>query len=118
MRALVRDAYGPPDSLELRELPTPVPGEDEVLVRVRAASVNPVDWYDVTGTPYISRPQLGIRRPKSNRVGSDFAGEVEAVGSRSRASLSATRSSAPGTAHSPSTSRCPRIAGSRPCPTD
>jgi NADPH:quinone reductase-like Zn-dependent oxidoreductase len=82
VRALVRDAYGSPDSLELRELPTPVPGEDEVLVRVRAASVNPVDWYDVTGTPYVSRPQLGIRRPKSNRVGSDFAGEVEAAGSR------------------------------------
>ena len=61
MRAVVRDVYGRPDSLEVRELPTPVPSENEVLVGVRAASVNPVDWYDVTGTPYVSRPQLGIR---------------------------------------------------------
>jgi NADPH:quinone reductase-like Zn-dependent oxidoreductase len=76
----VRDSYGTPDSLELRDIPTPVPAANEVLVRVRAASVNPVDWYDVTGTPYVSRPQLGFRRPKSSRVGGDFAGEVEAAG--------------------------------------
>jgi NADPH:quinone reductase-like Zn-dependent oxidoreductase len=80
MRAVVRDAYGMPDSLELREIPTPIPAENEVLVRVRAASVNPVDWYGVSGTPYFGRPQMGLLKPKENRVGTDFAGEVEAVG--------------------------------------
>jgi NADPH:quinone reductase-like Zn-dependent oxidoreductase len=56
MRAIVRTRYGsPPDGLELREVEKPTVGEDEVLVRVRASSVNPVDWHGVTGTPYIAR---------------------------------------------------------------
>jgi NADPH:quinone reductase-like Zn-dependent oxidoreductase len=81
MKVAVRDTYGSPDVVELREIEKPVPGDDEVLVRVRAASLNLLDWYEVTGTPYIGRPQMGWRRPKDNRLGVDFAGHVEAVGS-------------------------------------
>jgi NADPH:quinone reductase-like Zn-dependent oxidoreductase len=80
MKAIVYDKYGPPDSLELREIDTPVVTDDEVLVRVRAASVNPADWYTLTGTPYFGRVEMGLVKPKSNRLGIDFAGQVEAVG--------------------------------------
>jgi NADPH:quinone reductase-like Zn-dependent oxidoreductase len=55
MKAVVQPAYGPPDVLELRDVPTPVPGDDEVLIRVRAAGVNPQDWHLITGVPYIAR---------------------------------------------------------------
>lgn len=78
MKAIVRDSYGL-DALELREIETPTPGDNEVLVRVRAASVNPADWYTATG-PMIARLANGLRRPKSNRLGTDFAGTVEAIG--------------------------------------
>jgi len=80
MRAIVRNTYGSPDVLELQEIDKPDVTDDEVLVRVRAASVNPADWYSVTGTPYVARTQMGLRKPKSNRTGVDFAGTVEAVG--------------------------------------
>jgi NADPH:quinone reductase-like Zn-dependent oxidoreductase len=80
MRAVVHNSFGSPDVLEIREIEKPAPADDEVLVRVRAASVNPADWYGVTGTPYVGRPQMGLFKPKSNRVGVDFAGTVEAVG--------------------------------------
>jgi NADPH:quinone reductase-like Zn-dependent oxidoreductase len=80
VKAAVRDGYGPPDVVELREIEQPTPANDELLVRVRAAAVNPADWYAVTGRPYVARPQMGLRRPKSNRLGVDFAGVVEAVG--------------------------------------
>ncbi|TMK32300.1 MAG: NAD(P)-dependent alcohol dehydrogenase [Actinobacteria bacterium] len=80
MRAIVRSAYGSPDVLELKEIDKPGAKDEEVLVRVRAASVNPADWYSVTGTPYVARPQMGLRKPKSTRTGVDFAGTVEAVG--------------------------------------
>lgn len=80
MRAAVYEEYGPPDVLELREIEKPVPAGDEVLVRVRAASVNPFDWHMLTGVPYLVRMMNGLRRPKSDRLGADFAGEVEAVG--------------------------------------
>jgi len=80
MRAVVRDRFGPPDMLEIRDVETPAPADDEVLVRVRATSVNPADWYGVTGTPYVGRVEMGLLRPKSNRVGTDLAGTVEAVG--------------------------------------
>jgi NADPH:quinone reductase-like Zn-dependent oxidoreductase len=79
MKAIVRDSFGPPAVLELREIDQPEPGDDEVLVRVHAASVNPADWYAMTGTPYLGRPQMGLRRPKT-RLGLDLAGVVEAVG--------------------------------------
>jgi NADPH:quinone reductase-like Zn-dependent oxidoreductase len=80
MKAIVRDKYGPPDGVELQEVEKPQVTEDGLLVRVRAASVNRVDWYDVTGTPWIARPMTGLRGPKSRFTGRDFAGTVEAVG--------------------------------------
>jgi len=80
MRAIVRDTYGSPDVLELQEIEKPDVTDDEVLVRVRAASVNPLDWHSLTGTPYLVRMEGGLRKPKSNRLGVDFAGTVEAVG--------------------------------------
>jgi NADPH:quinone reductase-like Zn-dependent oxidoreductase len=80
MKAAVRDRYGSPDVVELREIDRPAPADDELLVRVRAASVNPADWYGMTGTPYVGRAEMGLRKPKSNRLGTDFAGTVEAVG--------------------------------------
>ena len=80
MKAAVRDRFGSHDVVELREIDRPTAADDEVLVRVRAASVNPADWYGMTGTPYLGRVEMGLRKPKSNRLGVDFAGQVEAVG--------------------------------------
>jgi NADPH:quinone reductase-like Zn-dependent oxidoreductase len=80
VKAVTRDQYGLPDVLRIDEIARPEPGPDGVLVRVRAASVNRVDWYDVTGRPWIARPITGLRGPKSPPVGGDFAGTVEAVG--------------------------------------
>ena len=81
MKAIVRDRYGPPDVLDLQEVEQPELPDEGVLVRVRAASVNRVDWHDVTGTPWIARPMTGLRGPRGSRLtGRDFAGTVEAVG--------------------------------------
>ena len=81
MKAAVHDRYGAPRQVvEIRELPKPEPGQDEVLVRVRAASVNIADWYAVTGRPWIARTTTGLRGPKETRIGVDYAGVVEAVG--------------------------------------
>lgn len=79
MKAIVGERYGPPDVLELREVDKPVVESDEVLVRVRASSVNPTEWYRVHG-PFFIRPSEGLRRPKRAALGSDLAGVVEAVG--------------------------------------
>lgn len=79
MKAVVRDRYGSSDVLELREVEKPELTNDGVLVRVRAASLNRIDWYDLTGL-YLGRLQMGVRRPRSRLVGTDFAGTVEAVG--------------------------------------
>jgi NADPH:quinone reductase-like Zn-dependent oxidoreductase len=78
MKAVVHDRYGF-DALELREIETPTPADNEVLVRVRAASVNPADWYTAHG-PLVARAGNGFRRPKNIRLGTDFAGTVEAIG--------------------------------------
>jgi NADPH:quinone reductase-like Zn-dependent oxidoreductase len=80
MKAIVHGAYGSPDVLELREIEKPELADDLVLVRVHAASVNPADWYGVSGRPWIARATTGLRKPKSDRTGTDFAGTVEAVG--------------------------------------
>jgi NADPH:quinone reductase-like Zn-dependent oxidoreductase len=80
MKAIIRDMYGPPDALAVRQVARPDVADGEVLVRVRGCSVNPVDWYETTGTPWLARPMTGLRRPKSRRAGHDFAGTVEAVG--------------------------------------
>lgn len=82
MRAVVRNKYGSPDVLEFQEIAKPDLTDDVVLVRVRTASINPLDWYTMTGTPYVGRVQSGLRKPKSNRLGVDFAGTVEAVGKK------------------------------------
>lgn len=83
MQAVIQRRYGSADDLELREIPKPTPDEDEVLVRVRAASVNPDVWHVLTGLPYVLRLfGAGLRRPKNPVPGTDVAGIVEAVGSR------------------------------------
>jgi NADPH:quinone reductase-like Zn-dependent oxidoreductase len=80
MKAIVYERYGLPDVLELREVDKPAVGDDDILVRVRASSVNPVDWHTMTGTPYLVRMMAGLLKPKSEFLGVDFAGTVEAVG--------------------------------------
>lgn len=81
MRAAVRDRFGSPtEVVEIREIEKPAPASDELLVRVEAAGVNIADWYAVTARPYVGRLAMGIRGPKTDRLGTDFAGVVEAVG--------------------------------------
>jgi NADPH:quinone reductase-like Zn-dependent oxidoreductase len=80
MKAAVYTRYGPPDVLQIRDVEKPVPRDTEVLIRVRAASVNPLDWHFMRGTPYFLRIMAGLSKPKDKRLGVDVAGEVEAVG--------------------------------------
>jgi NADPH:quinone reductase-like Zn-dependent oxidoreductase len=81
MKAIVQERYGSPDDLEVREVDKPVVGDDEVLVRVRAASIHPDVWHVVTGRPYVLRLMgAGFRRPKNPIPGTDMAGIVESVG--------------------------------------
>lgn len=82
MKAIVQNAYGSTDTLRLRDIDRPVPRDDEVLVEVRAAGVDPSVWHLMTGRPYIARlsPQLGLRRPAHTVRGWDAAGRVETVG--------------------------------------
>ena len=80
MRAVVHDTYGPPDVLRLEEVERPVPKEDEVLVRVRATTVNRTDTGFRSAEYFISRFFTGLLRPKRRILGSELAGEVEAVG--------------------------------------
>ena len=83
MQAIVQDKYGSAEVLKLKEIERPVVGEHEVLVRVRAAGVNPADWALMNGFPYIARPAplYGLRKPRNPIRGTDLAGHVEAVGS-------------------------------------
>ena len=80
MRAVVHDRYGPPEVLRIEEVAQPVPGDDEVLVRVRATSVTRSDCGYRAADPFFSRVFTGLRRPKRRTVGSELAGVVEAVG--------------------------------------
>jgi NADPH:quinone reductase-like Zn-dependent oxidoreductase len=80
VKALVYERFGSSEVIALREIEKPVPADDEVLVQVRAVSVNPVDWHLMLGLPLIARMEAGIRKPKTGRLGGDFAGTVEAVG--------------------------------------
>jgi NADPH:quinone reductase-like Zn-dependent oxidoreductase len=80
MKAIRYYRYGSADVLELTEVSMPVAGDDDVLVRVRAASVNPLDFHFMRGTPYLVRAVAGLRRPRFNGLGADMAGQVEAVG--------------------------------------
>jgi NADPH:quinone reductase-like Zn-dependent oxidoreductase len=81
MKAIVHDRYGPPDVLRLEEVPTPVPGDGDVLVRVHAASVNAGDWHLMRADPFLVRLMFGgLLRPRHRILGADVAGRVEAVG--------------------------------------
>jgi NADPH:quinone reductase-like Zn-dependent oxidoreductase len=80
MKAMVQDRYGSADVLELRDVDEPAIGDDEVLVRVRAAAVNPADWGLMRGVPYILRLGYGLRTPNRGIRGTDMAGEVTAIG--------------------------------------
>jgi len=80
MKAIVFHNYGSPDVLKCEEIETPTAGDDEVLIKVRAAALNPYDWHFVRGMPYLIRIMAGLRKPKVTRLGFDVAGEVEAVG--------------------------------------
>lgn len=80
MRAAVYARYGPPEVVQITDVEKPVPNDDEVLIKVRAASVNPYDWHFMRGTPYPIRIAAGLRNPKDNRLGVDVAGQVESIG--------------------------------------
>jgi NADPH:quinone reductase-like Zn-dependent oxidoreductase len=80
MKAVIYEKYGPPENLRMAELNQPAPGDDEVLVRVLAASVNAADWHLLRGKPLFSRATVGLLRPRHKILGVDVAGRVEAVG--------------------------------------
>jgi NADPH:quinone reductase-like Zn-dependent oxidoreductase len=80
MKAVVYHSYGSPDVLAFEEIEKPTPGDDQVLIKVCAASVNPLDWHLMSGTPYLVRIMGGLRKPKASRLGADVAGRVEAIG--------------------------------------
>ena len=82
MKAIVQDKYGSAEVLEARDIEKPVIGDEDVLVRVHAASVHVGDWVIMTGSPFVMRMATGLRKPKNTVPGTDVAGTVEAVGPR------------------------------------
>jgi len=80
VKAIIRQKYGSPDVLELTEVETPAPKDNEVLVEIHAASANPLDWHYMRGAPFLARLGEGLRKPRDTRLGVDIAGRVEAVG--------------------------------------
>ena len=80
MKAVVYRCYGPPEVLSLEDVEKPVPGPEQVLVKVQAAGVNPLDWHHMRGSPYFMRMSSGLGTPSDQRMGVDFAGVIEAVG--------------------------------------
>jgi NADPH:quinone reductase-like Zn-dependent oxidoreductase len=80
MKAMVYDEYGPPEVLEFKDIEKSVFNDDEVLVKVYAASVNWLDWHFLTGRPFLARIMAGLLKPKNNVLGIDMAGKVEGVG--------------------------------------
>ena len=81
MKAVVCDRYGPPEVLRIEDIERPVPGPDEVLIRIRATTVNRSDTETRQGSPAVARLLTGLRRPRHRVLGTELAGEVEAVGS-------------------------------------
>jgi len=79
MKAAVFNSYGPPEVMTIEEVEKPTPTDDEILVKVYATSVNPAEWYTVTGL-FLARIGNGLFKPKDTRLGADFAGVVEAIG--------------------------------------
>ncbi len=84
MKAITQRTYGGPDTLQYTDAPVPEPGPNEVLIRVRAASVNAADWLLMRGEPYLIRLAFGLRAPRNAVRGRDVAGVVEAVGAAVR----------------------------------
>jgi NADPH:quinone reductase-like Zn-dependent oxidoreductase len=80
MKAIVYREYGSPDVLRYEEIEDAAATDDEVLIKVRAASINPYDWHFMRGTPYGVRIVAGLRKSRATRLGADVAGQVEAVG--------------------------------------
>src|SRR5580700_2939319 len=81
MKAAIYTRYGPPEVVQIADVEKPVPKDDEVLIRVRAAAVNPYDWHFMRGEPYAVRIAAGgLRKPKDSRLGADVAGEIEVAG--------------------------------------
>jgi NADPH:quinone reductase-like Zn-dependent oxidoreductase len=80
MKAIVYRCYGSPDVLRFEDVARPTPGDDELLVKVHAAAINPLDWHYMRGTPYMVRIDAGFGAPNSPELGVDFSGTVEAVG--------------------------------------
>src|SRR6266568_7336496 len=80
MKAIVNTQYGSPDVLQLKEVEKPTPKDNEVLVKVHAASVNAADWHYMRGTPFLARFVNGLQKPKNTKLGADVAGRIEAVG--------------------------------------
>jgi NADPH:quinone reductase-like Zn-dependent oxidoreductase len=81
MKAIIFPEYGSPDVLQLKEVEKPVPKDNEVLVKVHAASANPLDWHRMRGAPFLVHLTEGLRKPKDPRLGADIAGRVKAIGS-------------------------------------
>jgi len=82
MKAIVYTNYGSPDVLHLKDVEKPTPKENEVLVKIHAASANPLDWHTMRAEPFLARLENGLFKPKLTKLGADIAGRVEAIGSR------------------------------------
>ncbi len=80
MKAIIWTHYGSPDVLQFQEVATPAPKDNEILVKIYAASVNPLDWHRMRGKPFLVHLGEGLRKPKDPRLGADIAGRVEAIG--------------------------------------
>jgi NADPH:quinone reductase-like Zn-dependent oxidoreductase len=80
MKAAVYRRYGPPDVVQIEDIEKPLPNDGDVLIKVRAASVNPLDWHFMRGTPSVVRLAAGLRKPRYTGLGTDVAGEVDAAG--------------------------------------
>ncbi len=80
MKAIVYTKYGSPDVLQLKDVEKPTPTDNQVLVKVHAASANPLDWHLIRGEPFLARLGEGLLKPKNPKPGADVAGQVEAVG--------------------------------------
>jgi len=82
MKAIIQQAYGGPDVLQLKDVERPAFADGDVLVRIRASSANPLDWHFMRGEPRVMRMSFGLRKPKQESAGVDFAGIVESVGTK------------------------------------
>lgn len=80
MKAIIYTSYGSPDVLQFKDVEKPIPKDNEVLVKIHAASANPLDWHFMRASPFLARLENGLFRPKLNKLGADMAGRVEAIG--------------------------------------